>query len=95
MTENINRPSHYIAHGVPVLVEPGSTVAGLNDYCTAIGTVECHDVIDALGLHQDGDVQQAFQYLWRAFRKGNSPYEHVAKAHKCLSMSLRRRGVLS
>lgn len=100
MTETVNpygdavrRPSHYVVRGVPVQIDPGSPVAGLNDDISVTATVECHDIIDALGLHQDGDVQQAFAYLWRSHSKSENATQDIHKAAKCLLMSLRRRGV--
>jgi len=60
-------------------------------YVVTVGdsTVECLDVLEALGLNEDLNCGSAFQYLWRAKRKGRE-LEDLKKARYYLNRAIKR-----
>ena len=52
-------------------------------------SIECLDVLEALGLNEDLNCGSAFQYVWRAKRKGRE-LEDLKKARYYLNRAIER-----
>jgi hypothetical protein len=53
-------------------------------------TIECFDVLEALGLHENAYRMCAFKYLWRAGRKTLDPLTDLKKARAYLDREINR-----
>ena len=78
-------PDHY-----RLRVVAGPDTIRVNEHGQSVVTIECFDVLEALGLHENAYRMCAFKYLWRAGRKTLDPLTDLKKARTYLDREIAR-----